>query len=53
MEIRRLLPFCVERSLLKLLLTAWFSSRLLLLAPLVAHPLPQALNRWDVVHYLP
>jgi hypothetical protein len=42
----------VERSLLKLLLTAWFSSRLLLLAPLVAHPLPQALNRWDVVHYL-
>jgi len=25
---------------------------LLLLAPLLLQPLPQALNRWDVVHYL-
>lgn len=42
----------MERSLLKFLLNSWGLSRLLLLAPLLAQPLPQALNRWDVVHYL-
>jgi Mannosyltransferase (PIG-V) len=42
----------VERSLLKFLLNSWGLSRLLLLAALLAQPLPQALNRWDVVHYL-
>lgn len=42
----------MERSLLKFLLNSWGLSRLLLLAPLLAQPLPQGLNRWDVVHYL-
>ena len=42
----------MERSLLKFLLNSWGLSRLLLLAALLAQPLPQALNRWDVVHYL-
>ena len=42
----------MERSLLKFLFSSWAISRLLLLAPLLLQPLPQALNRWDVVHYL-